>query len=389
MGKVSIKSTNKWTITQENGQYSIRRWVLYSDDSRKLERLPIEQYRKFRDDMTKLTDLCTRLNYREIEEENAKKAWKVRSAFVDNKLLYEGFKKYMISRADDEKYAGKCAGNVKKWFLDYWYKQKKFDYLHWHKPASQSELADWWLSEHDGELISFKTIKTSIHNLNHFFKFLHQESEGEIPELKFTFPTLTTSRIKKHEWSRKKSLGSKAERRSGQYISNDEFKMIIKNAPREIKSCIYLSYYFGLRRSECLAITKDNLRKGYLYLEKQLKSYDGTKAEYGPLKSRDARKVPHWHKHSMESILNAIEEVELMHPSTLTERWITLMAELNLNYTFHSLRNTFISNAFRDGRNASDIQLAAGHSDLRTTMGYQRDYREMDDEVWTPSKRAS
>ena len=379
----SIQSTNKWTISQENGQFSIRRWVTLADKSRKLERLPIEQYRKFRDDKDKLVDLCTRLNYREIEEESAKKAWKVRSAFIDNKLLYVGFKAYMVSRNDDEKYAGKCARNVKKWFLDFWYKDKKFDYIHWHKPKSQSELADWWLIEHEDRLISFKTIKTTIHNVNHFFKFLHQESEGEIPELKFTFATLMTARIKKHEWNRKKALGSKADRRAGQYKRDAEFKLILKSAPKEIKSAIFLSYYYGLRRSECLALTKDNLRKGYMFLEKQLKSYDGIKPAYGSLKSRDARKVPHWNKHTLESIQNTIDGIQLMHPSSLTEKWITLMSDLKLNYTFHSLRNTLISNAFRDGRNASDIQLAAGHSDLRTTMGYQRDYREMDDEVWT------
>lgn len=387
MGKSkSVQSANKWTITQENGQYSIRRWVLYSDNERRLERLPIEQYRKFRDDKVKLEDLCTRLNYREIQEEQAKKAWKVRSAFVDNKLLYEGFKKYMISRTGDEKYSISCASNVKKWFLEYWYKQKKYDYLHWHQPKSQVEVVDWWLSEHEGSLISYKTIKTSTQNLNHFFKFLHQESEGEIPELKFTFPTLTLARIKKHEWQRKKDLGAKADRRSGQYITDAEFKIILKNSPKELKACIFLSYYFGLRRSECLAVTKDNLRKGYLFLEKQLKSYDGQDPVYGPLKSRNARKVPHWHKHSLEAIMATIEGIELMHPSTLTERWIELMATLKMNFTFHSLRNTFISNSFKDGRNAGDIQLAAGHADLRTTMGYQRDYREMDDEVWTPKK---
>lgn len=377
-----IKSTQKWSIISENGKYSIRRWAIYTDGQRKLQRLPIEQYKKYREDKDKLEELCTRLNYREIQEENARKAWKVRSSFIDNKHLYDGFVKYMVSRTDDPKYANKCAGNLKKWFLDFWYDKKKYDYLHWHKPKSQAELVDWWLSEHKGKLISFKVLKTCTQNLNHFFKYLHQESEGEIPELKFTFPTLTQARIKKHEWNRRNKSKDAFDKRSGQYITDDEYKVIYDSAPDSIKSAVYLAFNYGLRRSECLAVDKENLRKGYLQIEKQLTSFDGSEASFGPLKSRNMRKVPHWHKNDLKKVLKHIEAIEFMHPSTLTERWTQLMENIGLNYTFHSLRNTFISNAFRDGRNAGDIQLAAGHSDLRTTMGYQRDYRELDDEVF-------
>lgn len=146
--------------------------------------MPIQEYRKYRDDKAKLEELCTRLNYREIQKENDK---------------------------------------------------KKYDFLHWHKPKSQAEVVDWWLSEHNGKLISHKTLKTCIHNLNHFFKFLHQESEGEIPELKFTFPTLTHSRIKKHEWARRNKGSAAFDRRSGQYISDDDFQSIYENSPDSIK----------------------------------------------------------------------------------------------------------------------------------------------------------
>lgn len=65
------------------------------------------------------------------------------------------------------------------------------------------------------------------------------------------------------------------------------------------------------------------------------------------------------------------------------------MTKLKLNFTFHNLRNAFCSNALRDtqklGISPTDIQLALGHLDFRTTMIYLRDYRELnDDEVWTP-----
>ena len=68
------------------------------------------------------------------------------------------------------------------------------------------------------------------------------------------------------------------------------------------------------------------------------------------------------------------------------------MDSMKLNFTLHNLRNTYISNLFRDmsllGISLAEISLAAGHKDLRTSQQYLRDFRPLEDGVYKPKKAA-
>lgn len=58
---------------------------------------------------------------------------------------------------------------------------------------------------------------------------------------------------------------------------------------------------------------------------------------------------------------------------------------MGFKFTFHDLRRSFIANAARV-HHIRDVQLAAGHKELNTTMIYLRDDRELDNETWKPEE---
>lgn len=61
----------------------------------------------------------------------------------------------------------------------------------------------------------------------------------------------------------------------------------------------------------------------------------------------------------------------------IVELWRDLMTALGYTYDFHDLRHSFITRAIRE-KNSRDVQLAAGHKHLMTTMGYAHDDRDQD-----------
>jgi len=60
-----------------------------------------------------------------------------------------------------------------------------------------------------------------------------------------------------------------------------------------------------------------------------------------------------------------------------------MLKELELSFQFHDLRRSFITKAVRV-HNIVDVQRAAGHYDIKTTMVYVQDDRKMDDELFIP-----
>jgi integrase len=352
------------------------------------------------------------LNHRLENKKKAKEAWLVRSSFIkiQGSELSQKFEAYMKARSANAGHALRCRRMVEMHFLNYFYHERKpalYDYLEWANLKVQAEFIEHLLtkkvdSTRSGKrsVLAAKTIKAIIQYSNHFLKFIHIESDGNIPLLKLTFPSITQTRLDDHERKRKRALPNKLPP-SKQYIDEATFKRIYKAAPETLKSAIWIAYKYGLRRSEVLAIELGNIKKSHLKVEHQLlgleieRNSDKTRTEiveknFGPLKNRDdeGRKVPHWFAEPEEAY-KQIQKLHVCHPSGLTEAWIKLMKELGMSFTFHNLRNGFCSNALRDmnklGISAVDVQLAMGHSDLRTTMIYLRDFRELDeDEVWTP-----
>lgn len=411
--KVNWDKSTPWKVTSEGERgYVILRYLRFQDKSTVKERLDRALYDFQKSNKLKCEEVCRVLNYRRETRQTAKEAWLIRSSFIkiQGSELSQKFEAYMKARSANPKHALRCRRMVEMHFLNYFYHERKpalYDYIEWTSLKVQGEYIEYLLNKKvdstrmgKSNKLSAKTIKAIIQYSNHFLRFIHIESDGNIPLLKMTFPSITQARLDDHERKRKKALPNKLPP-SEQYIDETTFKKIYKAAPENLKSAIWIAYKYGLRRSEVLAIELVNLKKSHLKVEHQLvgleieRNADKTRAaivdkQFGPLKNRDdeGRKVPHWFA-APEEAYKHIQKLHVCSPSGLSEAWSELMKELKMSFTFHNLRNAFCSNALRDmnklGISAVDVQLALGHSDLRTTMIYLRDFRELsEDEVWTP-----
>jgi integrase len=412
--KVNWDKSTAWKVTSEGERgFIILRYLRLKDKSTVKERLDRDLYEFQKQNRHKCEEVCRILNYRLESKKAAKEAWLIRSAFikVQGSELSQKFEAYMFARSSNRKHAKQCRRLVEMYFLNYFYNVRQpalYDYLEWVAPKVQAEFIEYLLSVRV-EASRNRKVKAALsadritkirQYSNYFMRFLHQESDGNIPLLQFTFPSITQARLTDHERKRKKHLPDQTS--ASQYIDEATFKRIYKAAPEELKSSIWLCYKYGLRRSEVLALELESLKKSHLRVESQLvgleieRNADKTRAAIvekrtGPLKNRDdeGRKVPHWFA-KPDEVYEHLQKLYVVNPSGLTEMWIELMKKMGLSFTFHNLRNAFCSNALRDmnklGISAVDVQLAMGHADLRTTMLYLRDFRGLEDEdaVWTP-----
>ena len=62
-----------------------------------------------------------------------------------------------------------------------------------------------------------------------------------------------------------------------------------------------------------------------------------------------------------------------VNPTTVSRDFKKLMNMLSMNYRFHDLRGTWITNLSLQGINSELIRQAAGHRDMSTTQRYLRD----------------
>lgn len=412
--KINWDKTTPWKVTSEGERgFVILRYVRFQDGTSVKERLDRTLYDFQKSDRLKCEEVCRVLNYRSSSKKQAREAWEIKSSFikVQGSELSQKFEAYMFARSSNRKHSQRCRRMVEMHFIQYFYFERQpalVDYLEWHSLKVQSEFIEHLLTKKvdstrmgKKNLLAVKTIKAIIQYINHFMKFLHVESDGNIPLLKFTFPSITNARLVAHSAKRKKALPNTLPP-SKQYIDEATFKRIYKAAPVELKSAIWIAYKYGLRRSEVLALELDSLKKSFLKVEFQLLGLEIERAsdksrlsivekELGPLKNRDeaGRKVPHWFA-TPDEAYEHLQKLHVCYPSGLSKAWAELMKKLGHSFTFHNLRNAFCSNALRDmnklGISPVDVQLALGHTDLRTTMIYLRDFRELDDEeeAWTP-----
>lgn len=353
----------RWYITTEGGQFVIRGWPGN-------KRLPIAKYRAIRTDETELKKLVLRLN----APLDAKLKVAFKHAFIDDTLLGD-YLEYLKGKIPTESSAVTELAYLKKYCLDFFVGKLGLpDPVQWHEVHETKWAA--FLLKHDA-IRATKTKRDVVNALNRFMPWLHKRYP-DVPALRFD----PISRAKYADTEARRT-----DKRVPNLVTDADLKTILKNAPSEVRGALHLLARYGLRRNEALGLALGDVKKGHLAVERQRHTLE----KIGPPKGREARKTPHWYATPAEAY-DWIDNVlaNPMHPRTLHERWTTLIDRLvrekliGAKYKIHDLRHTFITRAVR-AYSPRDVQLAVGHKDLRITMGYLRDDRELADEVWKPT----
>jgi len=141
-------------------------------------------------------------------------------------------------------------------------------------------------------------------------------------------------------------------------VRPEEFKELIKHTPASSKGtkiAFLLAYGSGLRISEVLSLTPDNIKPNYI----EVLAGKGDKDRSVPL--------PKGWKNYMTGLLPIKKTAR-----SLQRNFVTVRKRCGLNplYTFHSLRHGFATRLVESGVPINHIQMLMGHSDISITGIY-------------------
>lgn len=356
--------------------YTIIRYIKSASGTLTSERLPIKKYALIRENVDELNKLVDRLNYDILKAKKSRDSLAFKHAFIDEELLEE-FKSLLITQIPSRDRALTNFHYLKTHVLTYFIQTLNLaNPRDWYL-VSQTKWGEYLIK--NKAIVAPATKREVIQIANRFIKFLHSKRPDEVPM--YRFEPISAAVFKKMIAQRKVDKEG-ADRK---FIKDEHWAMIKTKLPDSIKPAALLAYHYGLRRSETLGVQIQDVKKGYLELQRQLVKLK-PKPSFGPLKGREARKINHW----LTTPENAYKWVKatqanLIHPDTLSDIWREVMETLKLDYDFHDLRHSFITKALAEYP-PRQVQLAAGHKSIETTMKYAHDHRQLNDEQFNPEE---
>jgi integrase len=387
-----------WGIYREkdrNGPIVVIKRKIRAADGRILfERRPRDEYRLFLFDNDQLSKYIIRLNGRDLAEEQAKELWQISNAFIDSQMLKEFYLSLKLQTSDEVE-ALKLFRYFRKYFINFFHKFSE-DPLIWHK--NQEKWAMALLNTDDcpedyrlfskGTLKSTRVLKTIISTANKFMKFLHKKRPETTKELVFAPLSTANYRWIRAERERREEVTER------HYVPANDFETLKADAPKELIPLMNLAMYYGLRSSETLGLYEKQetaIMEGFLRLTEQAGSFNRKEKilSFRILKGRAARSIPHWFC-SPADAWEWIGSITPMGRTTVWKKWGKYIREMiekgkiKTLYTFHDFRHSWVTNAIRKYP-ATDVQKAAGHKNIMTTMEYLKDDRGLIAKPWRPS----
>jgi integrase len=362
---VDSNSWSKWYLVRDGGKPKIRRYKRV-DGKTVWDRYPSQNYAGF--DNEQIESLMRRLNASfEIDRKAAVERYVFDHTYV-NPISLAKFEAHLRKHITEEEGVLRVLQRLNDYVFEFFILQCKLpDPSRWH--LKEDEWGEFLLSLD----LSASTIRFIIATANRFNRFLVQKMYADMAtprKLDPIGPNLL------NEISEKKAKSSSHKTK---LISDIVFGKIIETAKRkhpEVIPNIMLCKAFGFRISETLGLGKEKLLKDSVVVNEQ-----GFRVLNGEIVRKTVktfpRRVPYWNMTAKEA-WGWVQQIQPMHPKTLMDKVNQCLAPYG--HTSHDFRRTFITNSFRKAH-WKDVMKAAGHVDVRTTMGYDQDDRNLSEEL--------
>ncbi|MDC1175704.1 tyrosine-type recombinase/integrase [Bacteriovoracaceae bacterium] len=367
----------------------IKKQVYKPSGKKSWKRYPIQNYKHIEDNRKLLSELVDRLNDECVEKKYS--SFELESSFLPKNTLINFFN-HLAATSNSKSDAINSYNSFYKYAFTYLVKKSpnpkdwKKDYLDcWTK----SLLNDDDIPESDrlfkkGHIPSKTLLKRIIRNTNKFLMFIFNKG--------YINTEIVLSPISKSQF--KYVIAERSQKnlvKVRNYIDIDDLYKILNSCDQDIIPNIKLSLYYGLRLSETIGLFEslENIRHGFLLINRQISHCNNGIPRFKPTKSKKPRKIPHWFC-KQEDCYDYIKQLKLMSHNTLSRKYSEICLYLyqkgliKHHYNYHDLRHTYITNSARK-HTIRDVQLAAGHSDIQTTNKYLKDDRDLENQIWKPS----
>ena len=140
-------------------------------------------------------------------------------------------------------------------------------------------------------------------------------------------------------------------------LSDNEFKYILNHnfKNKNMNNIIELAIETGMRRSEILSITNDNIKDNHIFL--------------ADTKNNNNRKIPLTTK--VREIINKSKLPYSISCNAVRLNWSRMIKKAGIvDLHFHDLRHEAISRFFEKGLSIPEVSLISGHKDVRQLMRY-------------------
>ncbi len=417
-GKADITKYGQYYPAKEGKGFCIRREVYLYTNKVVSERLPKKDYASQIDKLenpeeiwSTLVRICKQKNIQQFgrayEEKLAMKTLLDNNPWITPSIRRE-FEKYIYANRKNASDGKHLYGVFESKFLKFFLDLKKVKDPHdW--PTVQFSWGLSLMNKPDNERLRIwdkedypakKTIITIVQVANQFINWAKTSYPKEFGTLAELNP-ISRSQMESHESQRKfKGLFNEGFYMPENHwnevatvLQDDDFiNTYLKGY--DIYPFIKLSYEYGLRRSESLGVQLKDVKPKFLSVERQIENMRNGEPQTSPTKGKLNRKTPHWNIEATPAyyLIDRIgkDRCQIVHPDTLTEKfkvaidYLFRLGKIDKDYSIHDLRRTFITNALQS-QTPLAVQMASGHKNITTTMGYIRDDRGYDEnEAFVP-----
>jgi integrase len=173
--------------------------------------------------------------------------------------------------------------------------------------------------------------------------------------------------MEKSPFEHKKSLILKENNKRLRFLNDDEISSLLAACSPHLKPIVSCAILTGMRRGEILSLKWDQLRGGFIYLEKT--------------KTNEARQIPV--SDALEAVFKDIRRKEHLRSEyvftfrqdriqdNVKKAFASAVKKAGLvDFHFHDLRHTFASQVLLNGGTLHDLRELLGHKSMTMTLRY-------------------
>lgn len=162
--------------------------------------------------------------------------------------------------------------------------------------------------------------------------------------------------------------------------SDADIKKVKDNVDTDFGLFAYMAMYTGMRRGELLALKWDDIRDGYITVDKSIYYNNNVPHIKTPKTDRSIRRIPVLDKLSpyltgKKGIIFNVDG-KYMPQHIFDRKWKEYCMATGITCTPHQLRHCFATMLYEANVPAKDAQFLLGHSQLSTTMDIYTDIRK-------------